>query len=224
MDSSALVDVRQAGREANGDAGFEICRIEVGVNPRTWGTRGRGPRRSSRRRFIPTHVGNATLNDPPRRESAQQLGFAQLAALVVVEQVATYHAAGALVALHPDESNQRVCGRFDSSGRDCTPQRCRCTIPGLRLKPRALLRGVVVCQGERHQLVEVDALPPGTRPAASGPAFQAECYTNLLREGRQRVVVQDELRQGAARVDVGVISARPPAGPGRSRTAPAPRR
>ena len=108
----------------------------------------------------PHACGERNPERSPRRESAQQLGVAQLAALVVVEQVATHHTAGALVALHPDESNQRVCGRFDFSGRDCTPQRCRCTIPGLRLTPRALLRGMVVCQSERHQLVEVDALPP----------------------------------------------------------------
>ena len=90
------------------------------------------------------------------RKPAQQVRIGQIAALVVVEQVSPDESSGGLVVLDADEPHQRAAGRLDLARREHALERRRRPIPRLRGVPRPFLRGMVVAQRQRHQLLQVD--------------------------------------------------------------------
>ena len=95
------------------------------------------------------------------RQSFQQRGVGQVHACIALrEQVAADAAARLLVGVQPDEAHQRMPVGVNLALRQTFAQVRGLALPLRRIVERAFLRGVVVGDGERHQLIEAHGIGP----------------------------------------------------------------
>ena len=100
------------------------------------------------------------LGQPLDGQTLQQFGVGDVAAACILEQVAHHDTARCLVGRDADELGQGVGGRVDFAPEQQAAQTAGVAVVGRRRVPNPFLRGVVVGDRQRHQLVKVDLVLP----------------------------------------------------------------
>ena len=98
---------------------------------------------------------------PVLRQPFQQCGIGQIhARIAFCEQVTANTAARLLVGVQPDEAHQRMPVGVDFPFGQAFAQVVRAALPRWRIVERGFLRGRIIGDGKRHQLIERHGIGP----------------------------------------------------------------
>lgn len=128
----------------------------------------------------------------------QQRGIGQVHTRVILcEQVAADAAARLRIGLQPDEAHQRMT-HIDFTLRQASTERRRATLPLRHIVERGLLGGVIIGDGQDHQLLQGDAAGPVIRHQARRDVRQ---FQTAQHHQRGHAEVGGDILDGATFLD-----------------------